>query len=85
MDLAYDGDTEENDNYIPKKRRKNPRVRKLNINKQPVPSCAKYKPSENVTENSNRRTTDSACSANDETISDEIQQSGKMRKIQNYK
>ena len=52
MDLAYDGDTEENDNYIPKKRRKNPRVRKLNINKQPVPSCAKYKPSENVTENS---------------------------------
>jgi hypothetical protein len=55
--ISYDGDAEENDNYIPKKRRKNPRVRKLNINKQPVPSCAKYKPSENVTENSNRRTT----------------------------
>lgn len=78
LDLAYDGydgDTEENDNYIPKQRRKNPRVRKHNINEQLVPSCAKYKPSENVTENSNTRTTDSACNAKNETISDEIQQS----------
>jgi hypothetical protein len=75
LDLAYDGETEENDNYIPKQRRKNPRVRKLKINKQLVPSCAKYKPSENVTEHSNTRTTDSACSAKNETISDEIQHS----------
>ena len=75
LDLAYDGETEENDNYIPKQRRKNPRVRKLKINKQLAPSCAKYKPSENVTEHSNTRTTDSACSANTETISDEIQHS----------